>query len=129
MPAAMRFPRSPSLVCRTKAIARGERLEKSVRNLDIDQYFPIANKNKLKLVRIQNPLTSGIKEIRSVLNNEVERSPPPSSDAELCELLLRVRRGEVIHPQLKRLLIHLGFAEPHGLMLALTGKARRLLEV
>ncbi|MFS2126061.1 hypothetical protein [Pseudomonas sp. Pseusp97] len=61
-------------------------------------------------------------------NNEVERSPPPSSDAELCRLLLEIRRGEVIHPRLKRMLIHLGFAELRGLQLALTGKGRLLLE-
>jgi len=63
-----------------------------------------------------------------VLNNEVERSPPPSSDTELCQLLLAVSRGDVIHPQLKRLLIHLGFAELRGLQLALTGKGQLLLE-
>ncbi|MEP9319898.1 hypothetical protein ABKS89_22345 [Pseudomonas sp. LABIM340] len=61
-------------------------------------------------------------------NNEVERSPSPSGDSELCRLLLRVRRGEVIHPRLKRLLVHLGFAELRGLQLALTGKGRLLLE-
>lgn len=63
-----------------------------------------------------------------MLNNEVERSPTPSRDTELCQLLLGVRRGDVIHPHLKRLLVHLGFAELHGLQLALTGKGRLLLE-
>jgi len=63
-----------------------------------------------------------------VLNNEVERSPPPSRDIELCRLLHGVRRGDVIHPHLKRLLVHLGFAELRGLQLALTGKGRLLLE-
>ncbi|KJK03270.1 hypothetical protein UB43_01805 [Pseudomonas sp. 21] len=61
-------------------------------------------------------------------NNEVERCPPPSSDSELCQLLLGIRRGDVIHPQLKRLLVHLGFAELRGLQIALTGKGRLLLE-
>jgi len=62
-----------------------------------------------------------------VLNNEVERSPPPSSNAELRQLLLGIRRGDVIHPRLKRLLVHLGFAL-RGLQLTLTGKGRLLLE-
>ncbi|MBD9679375.1 hypothetical protein IB274_21885 [Pseudomonas sp. PDM18] len=61
-------------------------------------------------------------------NNKVERSPPTSNHAELCQLLLCVRRGDVIHPQLKLLLVHLGFAERRGLQLALTAKGRLLLE-
>lgn len=63
-----------------------------------------------------------------MLNNEVERSTPPSSNAELRQLLLGIRRGDVIHPRLKRLLVHLGFAELRGLQLTLTGKGRLLLE-
>lgn len=63
-----------------------------------------------------------------MLNNEVKRSPPPSRDTDLCQLLLAVSRGDVIHPHLKQLLVHLGFAELRGLQLALTGKGRLLLE-
>ncbi|MFV3413657.1 hypothetical protein ACQCLI_09020 [Pseudomonas nitroreducens] len=63
-----------------------------------------------------------------MLNNEVERSPPPSSNAELRQLLFGIRRGDVIHPRLKRLLVHLGLAELRGLRLVLTGKGRLLLE-
>lgn len=61
-------------------------------------------------------------------NQQVESNPPPTGNAELCQLLHGVRRGEVIHPQLKRLLVHLGFAEFRGLRLALTGKGWLLLE-
>ncbi|MCP1626850.1 hypothetical protein [Pseudomonas nitroreducens] len=63
-----------------------------------------------------------------MLNKEVEKSPSPTRDAELCQLLRGIRRGDVIHPALKRLLIHLGFAERRGLQLALTDKGRLLLE-
>lgn len=56
------------------------------------------------------------------------RSTARHSADELCELLLGVRRGEVFHPDLKRLLVHLGFAELRGLELALTRKGERLLQ-
>ncbi|WP_448680512.1 hypothetical protein [Pseudomonas nicosulfuronedens] len=61
-------------------------------------------------------------------NNQAERSPTPASDAELCLLLLSIKRGDVIHPRLKRLLVHLGFAELRGLQLTLTGKGQLLLD-
>ncbi|WP_259754534.1 hypothetical protein [Pseudomonas sp. GCEP-101] len=62
-----------------------------------------------------------------MFNEKVEGSPSPSSDAELCQLLHAVRRGDVIHPRLKQLLVHLGFVELRGLQLILTGKGRHLM--
>ncbi|MDN6858574.1 hypothetical protein QO207_18430 [Pseudomonas sp. CAN2814] len=61
-------------------------------------------------------------------SSKVESIPPPANDAELCALLHGVQRGDVLHPQLKLLLVHLGFAEFRNLHLALTAKGRHLVE-
>ncbi|MBB4866679.1 hypothetical protein HNP46_005586 [Pseudomonas nitritireducens] len=61
-------------------------------------------------------------------SSKVERSPPLAPDTELCALLHGVQRGDVLHPQLKLLLVHLGFAEFRNLQLALTAKGRQLVE-
>ncbi|PJI50530.1 MAG: hypothetical protein CTR55_04130 [Pseudomonas sp.] len=58
---------------------------------------------------------------------EVDSTPSKSTHEELCKLLQCVRRGEVIHPHLKELLVHLGFAEYRFLALALTDKGRQLV--
>jgi len=57
------------------------------------------------------------------------QSPPISSplDGELCNLLQGIRRGDVIHPRLKALLVHLGYLEHRLSQLQLTLKAQRLI--
>jgi hypothetical protein len=101
---------------------------KSVRYLDLDQYFLIAIENKLNPVRIQNPLMQKSREVSSVPSSKVERILAPVNDAELCALLHGVQRGDVLHPQLKQFLVHLGYAEFRSLQLALTAKGRGLAE-
>jgi hypothetical protein len=63
-----------------------------------------------------------------VPSSKVEKSSPLAPDAELCALLHGVQRGDVLHPHLKLLLVHLGFAEFRNLQLALTAKGRHLVE-
>jgi len=46
----------------------------------------------------------------------------------LNDLLRRVRRGDVFHPDLKRWLVHLQLAEFRGLQLVLTNKGQLLAQ-